>query len=101
MAEKLQPECNVLAQISVHTVCAERGNEVGGGSREEHLRRNPWDLTAPVAHALHKNGCRSKHVKVEAGTFYGGSCLSESRERRPERKQISSAVEPTILLEGE
>lgn len=50
-----------------------------------------------VAHVLCKNACWSKHLEVVAGTFHRGSPLSESRERRPERKEILSEAEPEIL----
>lgn len=49
-----------------------------------------------VAHVSCKNACCSKHLKVVAGTFYRGSPLSESREWRPERKEILSEAEPEI-----
>lgn len=99
-------ESNVLAQRSVYTVPAETGNEVRRGRREAHLRKVSWDLgsgskAASVAHVLHRNACCSKPLKAVAGSFYRGSPLSESRECRPERKQIPPEAEPTMLPESE
>lgn len=95
-----------MAQRSVYTVRAERGNEVTEGKREEHLKKVSRDLRSaskavPAAQALHGNACCSQTLKAVAGSFLRGGPLSESREWRPERKQIPPGAEPTMLPENE
>lgn len=101
LAQKLNQRAMFYLK-DLSALCALKGNEVRWGRKEGHLWRVPWDLrsgskAAPCSPCPLQERLLDKHLEVVAGIFYRGSPLSESRERRPERKEILSEAEPEIL----